>query len=225
MEIKHDGQWSMRLVGADITVPGAFVTALNPDLAGTTFQFDAPQLAMLKESLWCALKSQQNKFPPLMQHVPFNAELIVAETIPVPAEAEASRPNVMHECKLCHHKLLADTLRLHVAAHKLLGQASGHAACGYCGQGAGCTTTMKPGGQNKSMIPASSCPAFYKFSTACVKKCKPIAKNPCSNMPIECPDCTAVPQHPWLYNIFEHYAVHHPNTDRWQALQGVCTRH
>ena len=222
MEIKHDGLWSMRLVGADITVPGAFVTALNPGLAGTTFQFDASQLAMLKESLWCSLKSQQNKFPSLLQHVPFNAELIVAETVPASAEeAEANRPIVMHECSLCHHKLLADTLRLHVAAHKLLGQSPGHAACGYCGQEAGCTTTMKPGGQSKSIVPASSCPAFYKFSVACVKKCKPTTKNPCSNMPIECPDCTAVPQHPCLYNIFEHYAVHHPHTDRGQALQEV----
>ena len=114
-------------------------------------------------------------------------------------------------------------MRQHVAAHKLRGEVQSSVACGFCGKKQGCSSMLVRGSQKKTTVPHSSCIQFHKFQVGRVENRIIGGNSPSSNIPVKCPDCTAVPHQPWLHNIFDHYRIHHPNTPRQEQLTRIQT--
>ena len=223
MEIDSVGVWSTRLAGSSTKVSGAFISPLNPDLRGATYWFDALKLDVIKADLWQRLKPQKSKLAVMNSHTPFDPVLLVTETMPVAEPAVDVAPK-LHQCNICNAKCLGDELRLHVSSHNLKGQIQSHGACGFCGKPAGCSSKLIDGSQKGRLIPQSSCNEMHKFQVRRIETRKIDGpSNPCSNMPMQCPDCTVARLQPWLYNIFDHYQTHHADSPRAKQLTRIQT--
>ena len=98
-------------------------------------------------------------------------------------------------------------MRQHFGLHIIKKEtAKSQNVCGFCGVVCGNQINLVKGSAtNKNYVPKSDCLYFHNFSLKSASKSS--ARSPCTNRPINCPNCNKVI---WSYNAKFHYKEDHP---------------